>query len=88
MAWGISKWNCKSTKKRKWRKEIFRIHFKYQTPSSFIKVLFKTDENKREEIKYLIINELIKLMEDISIKKLNKNNNNKKKNPKKGVNIV
>ena len=79
MAWGISKWNCKCRKKGKWRKEIFRIHFKYQTPSSFIKVLFKTDENKREEIKYLIINELIKLMEDISIKKLNKNNNNKKK---------
>ena len=87
MAWGISKWNCKCRKKGKWRKEIFRIHFKYQTPSSFVKVSFKTDENKSEEIKYLIINKLIKLMEDISIKKLNKNSNNKK-NPKKGVNIV
>ena len=87
MAWGISKWNCKCRKKGKWRKEIFRIHFKYQTPSSFIKVLFKTDENKREEIKYLIINELIKLMEDISIKKT-KQKQQQQKNPKKGVNIV
>ena len=54
---------------------------KYQTPSYLVKDLFKADENKNEEIKYLIIKELIKSMEDfnkkILVKDLFKANKNK-----------
>ena len=44
-------------------KEIFRNYFKYQNPSSLVKELLKADKNKSNKIKYMIINELIKLME-------------------------
>ena len=43
--------------------EILRNYFEYQNPSSSVKDLFKADKNKNVETKYLIINELIKLME-------------------------
>ena len=56
----------------------FRNYFKYQTLSSLIKDLFKAEKNKNEEIKYLIINGLIKLIEDINIKKVSENENLKK----------
>ena len=49
-------------------KEVFRSYFKYQNPSSLRKDLFKADKNKNDKIKYMIINELIKLMENINIK--------------------
>ena len=64
-------------------KEIFRNYFKYQNPSNLVKDLFKANKNKNEKIKYLIIIELIKLMEDINIKEIPEN-----ENPKKLVNIV
>ena len=48
--------------------EIFRNYFNYQNPSFLAKDLFKADQSKNDEIKYMIINELIKLMEDIDIK--------------------
>ena len=51
--------------------------------SSLVKDLFKAGKNKKNEIKYLIINVLIKLMEDINIKEIHKNGN-----PKKGVNVI
>ena len=35
-----------------------------------VKKLFIADKNKNAEIKYLLINELTKLMEDINIKKI------------------
>ena len=63
--------------------EIFRNYFKYQNPSSLVKDLFKVEKNKRDKIRYLIINEFIKLMEDINLKEIPEN-----KNPKKVVNIV
>ena len=43
--------------------EMFRNYFNYQNPSSLTKDLFKADISKNNEVKYLIINELIKLME-------------------------
>ena len=64
-------------------KEIFRNYFKYQNPSNLVKDLFKANKNKNEKIRYLIIIELIKLMEDINIKEIPEN-----ENPKKLVNIV
>ena len=48
--------------------EIFRNYFNYQNPSFLAKDLFKADQSKNDEIKYMIINEVIKLMEDIDIK--------------------
>ena len=61
--WRSFKWNCK------WRKnmneEVFRNYFKYQDPPSSVKDLFKAGKSKNDKIKYLIINELIKLIEDL-----------------------
>ena len=63
---------------------MFRNSFKYQNPSSLAiyffkadkyqnlstlaKDLFKADKSKTNKIKYLIINKLIKLMEDTIMK--------------------
>ena len=58
--------------------EIFRNYFKYQTPSSSVKDLFKAERNKNKKNRYLIINKLIKLMEDINIKQILKMNIRKK----------
>ena len=58
--------------------EIFRNYFKYQNPSSLVKDLFKAEKNKRDKIKYLIINEFIKLMEDINLKEIPEKNIRKK----------
>ena len=55
--------------------EIFRNYFKYQPLSSSAKDLFKADKNNNNKIKYMITNELIKLMEDINIKEIPKNEN-------------
>ena len=63
--------------------EIFRNYFKYQTPSSLVKDLFKAEGNKNEKNRYLIINKLIKLIEDINIKQIPEN-----EYPKEVVNIV
>ena len=49
-------------------KEIFRNYFKYHTPSPLVKDIFKADESKSDEFKYLIINELSKITEDINLK--------------------
>ena len=49
--------------------ERIRNYLKYQNPSFLVKNSFKVDENKKEEIKHMIINELTKLMKDINIKK-------------------
>ena len=48
--------------------EKFRNYFKYQNSSSLVKDFFKAGKNKSDKIKYMIINELIKLMEDIIIR--------------------
>ena len=48
--------------------EIFRNYFKYQNPSPLAKNWFKADKNKIDKIKYIVINELVRLMEDINIK--------------------
>ena len=81
IAWKIFKWSCK------WRKnineEIFKSSIKYQNPLPLIKDLFKAEKNKNDKVKYQIITELIKLMEDIDIKEIPGN-----KNPKKVVNII
>ena len=45
-------------------KEIFRNYFKYENSSSSLKYLFQVDK-KNVAIKQIIINESIKLMEDI-----------------------
>ena len=58
-------------------------YFQYQNPSSLAKDLFKADKSKNNKIRYMIINELIKLMEDINIKEIPEN-----KNPKKVANTV
>ena len=63
--------------------KIFRNYFKYHNPSSLVKDLFKADKNKNDKIEYLVINELVQLMEDISIKEIPEN-----ENLKKVVNIV
>ena len=56
---------------------IFRNYVKHQNPSSLVKDLFKA--NKNDKTKYMIINELIKLMEDIHIKEITGNENPKNK---------
>ena len=48
-----------------------------------VKDLFKAGLNKSDKIEYMILNELIKLMENINIKKIPEN-----ENPKKVANIV
>ena len=58
--------------------EKFRNYFKYQSPSSLVKDLFKANKNKNNKIKYMIINELTKLMKDINIKQIPENENPKK----------
>ena len=63
--------------------EIFRNYFKYQNPSSLVKDLIKADKNKKDKIRYLIINQLIKLKEDINLKEIPEN-----ENPKKVASIV
>ena len=65
------------------KKERFRNYIKYENQSSLAKYLFEEDKNKSDKIKYMIINELIKLMEDINIKEIPEN-----ENPKKVVSIV
>ena len=72
----IFKWNCKYRKNVK--EEKFRNYFKYQSPSSLVKDLFKANKNKNNKIKYMIINELTKLMKDINIKQIPENENPKK----------
>ena len=69
-------------RKKNINKEIFKNHFKYQNPSSLVKDLFKVDK-KTDKVKYMIINELMKFMEDININEISAN-----KNPKRVVNIV
>ena len=56
---------------------IFRNYVKHQNPSSLVKDLLKAKKN--DKTKYMIINELIKLMEDIHLKEIagNENPNNK-----------
>ena len=62
---------------------MFRNYFKYQDPSSLAKYLFQANKIKNDKIKYMIINELFKLMEDINIKEIPEN-----KNTEKVANIV
>ena len=57
---------------------IFKNYFKYQNPPSLVKDLFKADKNKNDKIKYMIINELIKLMEAIDTNEIPENENLKK----------
>ena len=49
-------------------REIFRNYLKYINSSSLLKDSFKAKKNKNENIKYMIINKLIKLMEDLKVK--------------------
>ena len=58
--------------------ETFRIYFRYLKRSFLEKKLSKADKDKNDKIKYLIINELIKLMEDINIKEITGNEHPKK----------
>ena len=58
--------------------ETFRIYFRYQKRSFLEKKLSKADKDKNDKIKYLIINELITLMEDINIKEITGNEYPKK----------
>ena len=55
--------------------ETFRNYFKYQDPSFLVKYLFKTDKTKNDKIKYMIINELTKSMEDINMNEILENEN-------------
>ena len=50
---------------------------KYQNPSSLVKDLFKGGKNKNDKVEQ-IVNESIKLMENISIKEIPENENSKK----------
>ena len=63
--------------------EIFSNYFRYQNPSYLVKGLFKADKRKNDNIKYLTINEFIKLMENINVKRIPE-----KENPKKVISIV
>ena len=60
------------------KEEKFRNYFKYQSPSPLVKDFFKANKNKNDKIKYMIINELTKLMKDINIKQIPENENPKK----------
>ena len=75
----IFKWNCKYRKNVK--EEKFRNYFKYQSPSPLVKHLFKANKNKNDKIKYMIINELTKLMKDILKMKIQKSSQSNWKNP-------
>ena len=65
------------------KEDIFRNYFKFQKLSFLVKDLFKAVKNKNGKINCLINNEWIKLMKDINIKKISKN-----EIPKKLINIV
>ena len=56
--------------------------FKYQNPSSLVEELIREDKNKTDKIKFQIMNELIK-MEDNIKKEISENENSKK-----GVNLL
>ena len=52
-------------------------YFNYQNPASVAWDLFRAYRNKNDNIKHLIINELIKLMKDNNIKEIPENKNTK-----------
>ena len=60
------------------KKKIFRNYFKYENSSSLVKYLFQVAQNKNVAIEQIIINESIKLMEDIKIKEIPENKNPEK----------
>ena len=60
------------------KKKIFRNYFKYENSSSLLKYLFQVAQNKNVAIEQIIINESIKLMEDIKIKEIPENKNPEK----------
>ena len=43
---------------------------KYKWPITLVTDLFKADKNKNDKIRYLIVYELIKLMENINLKEI------------------
>ena len=79
----VEKFLSQIVNKKNLNEEIFRNYFKYQNQSFLAKYLLKADKNKSDSIKYMIINELIKLIKDINIKEIPEN-----KNPKKVVKFV